>query len=99
MVVLAENFLAHYNRSMNKHVKGLSSVAKQKLLGHHWPGNVRELRNVIERAVILKRRMKFSRRKHRISTWKGACAKLRMPRLSRREIVRWTKSWRTSKSN
>ncbi|MGZ5566735.1 MAG: sigma-54-dependent transcriptional regulator [Limisphaerales bacterium] len=53
VVVLAENFLAHYNQSMNKHVKGLSNAAKQKLLGHHWPGNVRELRNVIERAVIL----------------------------------------------
>jgi DNA-binding NtrC family response regulator len=38
---------------MNKHVKGLSTAAKHKLMGHHWPGNVRELRNVIERAVIL----------------------------------------------
>jgi two-component system response regulator AtoC len=53
VVLLAENFLGHYNQAMNKHVKGLSSAAKQKLLGHHWPGNVRELRNVIERAVIL----------------------------------------------
>jgi DNA-binding NtrC family response regulator len=53
VVVLAENFLHHYNTTMNKHLKGLSSGAKQKLLGHHWPGNVRELRNVIERAVIL----------------------------------------------
>lgn len=53
VVVLAENFLQHFNTTMNKHIKGLSSAAKQKLLGHHWPGNVRELRNVIERAVIL----------------------------------------------
>src|SRR6476469_987378 len=53
VVLLAENFLVHYNTTMTKHVRGLSTGAKQKLLGHHWPGNVRELRNVIERAVIL----------------------------------------------
>ena len=38
---------------MNKHIRGITPAARQKLLGHHWPGNVRELRNVIERAVIL----------------------------------------------
>jgi transcriptional regulator with PAS, ATPase and Fis domain len=53
VVVLAETFLQHYTTTMAKHIKGLSSAAKQKLLSHHWPGNVRELRNVIERAVIL----------------------------------------------
>jgi transcriptional regulator with PAS, ATPase and Fis domain len=53
IVILAENFLRHYNTFMNKHIRGLSPPARQKLLGHHWPGNVRELRNVIERAVIL----------------------------------------------
>jgi transcriptional regulator with PAS, ATPase and Fis domain len=52
-VILAENFLRHYNSFMNKHIRGLTAASRQKLLGHHWPGNVRELRNVIERAVIL----------------------------------------------
>jgi DNA-binding NtrC family response regulator len=53
IVLLAENFLHHFIATMNKHLRGLSESARNKLLSHHWPGNVRELRNVIERAVIL----------------------------------------------
>jgi DNA-binding NtrC family response regulator len=53
VLLLAEHFLRHFNAGMNKHVKGISRGAKQKLLSHHWPGNVRELKNVIERALIL----------------------------------------------
>ena len=53
ILVLADNFLKHYNGTMNKHIASFSAAAKNKLLGHNWPGNVRELRNVIERAVIL----------------------------------------------
>src|SRR6185503_17272071 len=53
VVQLAEHFLLHFNTTMRKRIKGLSTAANQKLLTHHWPGNVRELRNVIERAVIL----------------------------------------------
>jgi DNA-binding NtrC family response regulator len=53
IVLLAENFLRHYNGFMNKHIRSIAPASRQKLLGHHWPGNVRELRNVIERAVIL----------------------------------------------
>jgi DNA-binding NtrC family response regulator len=53
IIVLAENFLNHFNATMNKHIRGVSAPARNKLLSHHWPGNVRELRNVIERAVIL----------------------------------------------
>ena len=53
IIVLVENFLQHFNATMNKHVRGVSAAARQKLLSYHWPGNVRELRNAIERAVIL----------------------------------------------
>jgi DNA-binding NtrC family response regulator len=53
IILLAENFLRHYNGLMNKRIHGLAPLSRHKLLGHHWPGNVRELRNVIERAVIL----------------------------------------------
>ncbi len=53
VIMLAENFLRHFNTTMTKQVRGFSAGARQKLSGHHWPGNVRELRNVIERAVIL----------------------------------------------
>jgi DNA-binding NtrC family response regulator len=52
-ILLAENFLRIFNGTMNKHLRGFSAAARNKLLSHHWPGNVRELRNVIERAVIL----------------------------------------------
>ncbi|HHY84341.1 MAG TPA: sigma-54-dependent Fis family transcriptional regulator [Verrucomicrobia bacterium] len=53
VLLLAEHFLKHFNATLNKHVKGISKGARQKLMAHHWPGNVRELRNVIERALIL----------------------------------------------
>jgi DNA-binding NtrC family response regulator len=53
VVLLGENFLRHYNTTMTRHIRALSSAARVKLMSHHWPGNVRELRNVIERAVIL----------------------------------------------
>jgi transcriptional regulator with PAS, ATPase and Fis domain len=53
IILLAEEFLRHFNATMNKHLRGVSVPARNKLLSHHWPGNVRELRNVIERAVIL----------------------------------------------
>ena len=52
-ILLAKEFLRHYNGLMNKHIRSIAPAARQKLMGHHWPGNVRELRNVIERAVIL----------------------------------------------
>ena len=53
IILLAENFLRHYNGLMNKRIHAVATLSRHKLLGHHWPGNVRELRNVIERAVIL----------------------------------------------
>ena len=53
IALLADNFLAHFDAAMNKHFRGFSAAARNKLLQHHWPGNVRELRNVIERALIL----------------------------------------------
>jgi transcriptional regulator with GAF, ATPase, and Fis domain len=34
---------------------GISSDARDALVGHDWPGNVRELRNVLERAAYLAR--------------------------------------------
>ncbi len=53
VLLLAENFLQHFNATMNKHIRGIAAATRQKLLAYHWPGNVRELRNAIERAVIL----------------------------------------------
>ncbi len=51
--LLASWFVQHFNRELNRTVRGFSSGARQLLQSYHWPGNVRELRNVIERAILL----------------------------------------------
>ena len=51
--LLAEQFIARFNRLQNKTVGGLAPEALSLLMAHDWPGNVRELENVIERAFIL----------------------------------------------
>ena len=53
ILLLAEHFLAKYNRKYRKEAKGLTREAKNKLLKYNWPGNVRELQHTLERAVIL----------------------------------------------
>jgi DNA-binding NtrC family response regulator len=53
VMLLAEHFLARFNRKYNKNVKSVSKEAKAKLLNYQWPGNVRELEHTMERAVIL----------------------------------------------
>lgn len=53
ILLLAEYFLAKYNRKYRKEAKGLTREAKNKLLKYNWPGNVRELQHTLERAVIL----------------------------------------------
>lgn len=53
ILLLAEHFLAKYNRKYHKEAKGLTREAKNKLLKYTWPGNVRELQHTLERAVIL----------------------------------------------
>jgi DNA-binding NtrC family response regulator len=50
---IAEHFLRHYSRRMNKTTGGMDPDVVLRLTGYDWPGNVRQLRNVIERAVIL----------------------------------------------
>jgi DNA-binding NtrC family response regulator len=49
---IAEHFLQHCSRQINKDLQGLDQSAEARLMEYHWPGNVRQLRNVIERAVI-----------------------------------------------
>lgn len=53
VLLLAEHFLLLFQTSMNKSVRTISPLARQKLLSHGWPGNIRELRNAVERALIL----------------------------------------------
>ncbi len=51
--LLANHFLQHFNREMNKNIQGFSPEVMQRLMLHSWPGNVRELANAVERAVAL----------------------------------------------
>ncbi len=53
--LLSHYFLEHYNKDLNKELRGFSSQAMEALSRHSWPGNVRELRNAIERAAIVAR--------------------------------------------
>ena len=50
---LAEGFLAHFARELDRSVRGFTPDAQDHMQRHGWPGNVRELRNVVERAVLM----------------------------------------------
>ncbi len=51
--LLAEQFIARFNRLQNKRIAGLAPEALSLLMAHDWPGNVRELENAVERAFVL----------------------------------------------
>ncbi len=53
VVPLAEHFVDHYVRAMNRGPVKLSAAAREALESYDWPGNVRELQNAIERALVL----------------------------------------------
>jgi two-component system NtrC family response regulator len=51
--LLAQNFLARFNRELTRSVRGFTSEALAAISLHNWPGNVRELENRIKRGVIM----------------------------------------------
>lgn len=53
ILLLVEQFIALFNRSRQKSIRGISVEALSLLMAHDWPGNVRELENVIERSFIM----------------------------------------------
>lgn len=51
--LLADQFVARFNRLQQKSVQGVAPEALSLFMAHDWPGNIRELENVIERAFVL----------------------------------------------
>lgn len=58
--LLAEHFIARFNRRRGRTLSGISSEALSLLMAHDWPGNVRELENAIEHAFIVCREGEIS---------------------------------------
>lgn len=53
VLTLARHFIAKFNRSYGRAVRGLSPETEEVFLRYPWPGNVRELENLLERIFIL----------------------------------------------
>jgi two-component system, NtrC family, response regulator HydG len=53
LLTLAEHFMKTF--SPRGQTISLTPAAIERLKFHHWPGNIRELRNVIHRALLLRR--------------------------------------------
>lgn len=51
--ILIDHFIRLFSRKHGKQIKGVSPVARRKLLAFDWPGNVRQLRNVVESMVVV----------------------------------------------
>src|SRR6267142_2499189 len=51
--LLTDAFLQEFSRSTGCSSAGLTSDAREMLVGYEWPGNCRELHNALERAAIL----------------------------------------------
>ena len=55
-LLLANYFLAKFNREFGRNIRGFTEPATASLSNHAWPGNVRELENRMKRAVIMAER-------------------------------------------
>jgi transcriptional regulator with PAS, ATPase and Fis domain len=53
VLVLADHFIAHFNKIFNKNIAKIAPELKDFILKYSWPGNVREFRNSFERAILL----------------------------------------------
>ena len=51
--LLAEHFIARFNRLQQKSIQGIEAETLSLLIAYDWPGNIRELENIIERSFIL----------------------------------------------
>jgi two-component system NtrC family response regulator len=55
-LLLANYFLARFNREFGRNLRGFTDAATTALSAHGWPGNVRELENRMKRAVVMAER-------------------------------------------
>jgi two-component system NtrC family response regulator len=53
VMLLANWFLARFNREFSRNLRGFTPAAIAALEMHRWPGNVRELENRVKRAVVM----------------------------------------------
>jgi transcriptional regulator with GAF, ATPase, and Fis domain/tetratricopeptide (TPR) repeat protein len=51
--MLAQHFLGHYARQMEKSLRGFAPDVLRCFLDHEWRGNVRELEKTVKRMVVL----------------------------------------------
>jgi len=54
IAILANHFLARFNKSKKKDVVRFNPEVLRQLIGYSWPGNVRELENLVEMLVVMK---------------------------------------------
>jgi len=52
--ILANHFLAHFNKTKKKQVQSITPTAMSLIRQYQWPGNVRELENLMEMLVVMK---------------------------------------------
>ncbi|MBF0175997.1 MAG: sigma 54-interacting transcriptional regulator [Magnetococcales bacterium] len=50
---LIDHFLAKFNTSMKRSVKGVSEEVLMTIMDYDWPGNVRELEHMLEHAMVV----------------------------------------------
>jgi two-component system, NtrC family, response regulator AtoC len=67
--LLVDHFCKKYNPLAEDGCTILTEEAIQYLQKYQWPGNVRELENVIQRAVLMKKRNKLKPEDIYIDTW------------------------------
>ncbi|MDO9640299.1 MAG: sigma-54 dependent transcriptional regulator [Pseudotabrizicola sp.] len=53
VLTLARHFIARFNKTYGRTMRGLTPETEQIFLRYAWPGNVRELENLLERIFIL----------------------------------------------
>ena len=54
ITILANHFLAHFNKIKKKQVQSITPAAMSLIRQYQWPGNVRELENLMEMLVVMK---------------------------------------------